>query len=94
MTPDTIRSLYAETLTRALESVTDSPCCDECSHEPMVSGYLSAGELVDALAADGLLPTKIERWCGADIVEFGSDKPVRRIPEQQRYVTEWAWVSE
>ena len=89
MTPEEIRALYIETLARALEPVTELPCCDECNHDPIVHGYLNPRELVDALAEAGLLPTRMEEN-GALPVYRGDDETIAYwLAGRRRYLTEW-----
>ncbi|MEU2106458.1 hypothetical protein [Nocardia sp. NPDC019255] len=88
-----IRSLYLDAFRRVLAPVTEPACCEECTHDPIVHGYLKPEDLADALAEAGLLPTGVEERGGTKIID-GRGRVVKRHTLRRRLVSDWREVSE
>ncbi|SLG32783.1 Uncharacterised protein [Mycobacteroides abscessus subsp. abscessus] len=99
-TPEEIRAQYVETVARAqFDHFCKIATWEEIGESDRQTWIPNAEHAVDALAAAGLLPTRVERreledgWAGQLVSSSGEVTAVSKpCTRQQRYVTEWRVV--
>lgn len=93
MNPEQIRALVLQVLTDANLASETFIANDSYMSTAFRSNEEAAQAAVEALTANGMLPTGCAERGGDEIENF-QGKITRRIPKQRRYFTEWQEVTE